>query len=192
MEFISKHVKWTAKSALYFGIVVGLGLFIVHISNFFSYLSDDPKTCMNCHVMGAQYATWEHSAHREVATCNDCHVPQDNVFKKYFFKAMDGSRHATIFTFRAEPHAMFISKAGKNAVESNCRRCHSNVFGNSVMPTFVRTEHGKEGECIKCHRDTPHGKVRSLTSSPLARVPVLGSMVPQWLTNAMNQNKSGK
>lgn len=72
------------------------GLCILHRN--WSYVSDDPATCVNCHIMRPEYVTWHHSPHREHATCNDCHVPHDNVFRKYYFKGADGMRHATIFT----------------------------------------------------------------------------------------------
>ena len=62
--------------------------------------------------MRSAYATWQHSSHRAVAGCNDCHVPQDNVLSKYYFKAKDGLRHATIFTMRAEPQVIKMHADG--------------------------------------------------------------------------------
>jgi cytochrome c nitrite reductase small subunit len=46
-----------------------------------------------------------------------------------------------------------------------------------------------ERKCWECHRETPHGRVNSLTSVPNARIPVPGSPVPAWLRNSMNQEK---
>lgn len=40
------------------GIIFGLGAYLVYVSKAYSYLSDDPKVCVNCHVMGPYYATW--------------------------------------------------------------------------------------------------------------------------------------
>ena len=94
--------RWRMPVAVVSGVLVGLAIFTFQMSNAHSYLSDDPETCVNCHVMYPQYSTWFHSSHREVAHCNDCHVPHDNVFHKYYFKAQDGMRHATIFTLRNE------------------------------------------------------------------------------------------
>ena len=79
---------------------------VLNISNAASYLSNDPITCVNCHVMYPEYATWERGSHGRVATCNDCHVPQDNFIRKYAFKASDGFRHASMFTFRMEPQVI--------------------------------------------------------------------------------------
>jgi len=69
-------IAWGFPLAVLGGIIAGLGLLTIYISNAFSYLSDKPKTCVNCHVMVPSYATWTHSSHREQAVCNDCHVPQ--------------------------------------------------------------------------------------------------------------------
>jgi cytochrome c nitrite reductase small subunit len=167
------------------GVIIGLIIYIFQISKASSYLSDDPKTCVNCHIMAPQYSTWSHSAHREVATCNDCHVPHNNVFNKYFFKAKDGMRHATIFTLRAEPQVIFIKEAGKNVVQMNCIRCHNSMITgpNNIVKNkdFVCTI--AERKCWECHRETPHGTVNSLSSVPYARVPLPESPVPEWLKN---------
>jgi formate-dependent nitrite reductase cytochrome c552 subunit len=86
--------RWRLPVIIVSGILAGLFFYLGYISRVASYLSDDPSTCMNCHIMAPQYATWNHSAHREKTNCNDCHVPHNNVLNKYFFKAKDGIRHA--------------------------------------------------------------------------------------------------
>ena len=77
--------NWILPVILALGVLTGLGIFSFHISNASSYLGDKPETCVNCHIMAPQYATWNHSSHREKAHCNDCHVPHNNVFNKYYF-----------------------------------------------------------------------------------------------------------
>jgi cytochrome c nitrite reductase small subunit len=42
---------WRTAVNLILGIFFGLGIYITYISNAVSYLSDDPETCINCHVM---------------------------------------------------------------------------------------------------------------------------------------------
>ena len=37
--------------------------------------------------------------------------------------------------------------------------------------------------CWDCHRETPHGRVRSLSAVPNAQVPQLPSTVPNWFKN---------
>ena len=68
--------NWKLPVILALGVFTGLGIFSFHISNASSYLGDKLETCVNCHIMAPQYATWSHSSHREWAHCNDCHVPQ--------------------------------------------------------------------------------------------------------------------
>lgn len=137
--------------------------------------------------MAPQYATWQHSSHRENATCNDCHVPHNNVMNKYYFKAKDGLRHATIFTLRAEPQVIFIKTAGKKVVWKNCIRCHEVLLTDfrleSMRPHHISSLSLRN--CIECHRHTPHGTVNSLASVPNARVPLPSSPVPAWLKKAM-------
>lgn len=175
--------KWRLPVIILLGVLFGLAGVILRISNAVSYLSDSPQACMNCHVMTPQYATWQRSSHARVATCNDCHVPHNNFFGTYFFKAKDGLRHATIFTLRMEPEVIRIKEAGINVVQSNCIRCHSNLV-HRVSLKKVTGDMGLEGEdklCWECHRETPHGRVNSLSSFPMARVPRLTPVMPEWL-----------
>lgn len=175
--------EWRMVVVILLGVLVGLGIYAAYSSKAISYLSDSPATCVNCHIMAPQYATWQHSSHREVATCNDCHVPQDNVFRTYYFKAMDGMRHATMFTLRLEPQNIFIKEAGIGVVQENCIRCHSQLITNDRLLAQTSSFHDKFEDrlCWECHREVPHGRVRSLSSTPYARVPLLSSPVPQWL-----------
>jgi cytochrome c nitrite reductase small subunit len=198
LSFMHKLVKiiippesWRVPVILLLGIIVGLGLFLFRISNAASYLSDNSETCINCHVMNPQYATWNHSSHREVANCNDCHVPHNNVFNKYFFKAKDGMRHATIFTMRAEPQVIFIKDAGREVVQQNCIRCHNRFLTDNLVISNLSPlmSQRTERQCLDCHRETPHGRVNSLASVPHARVPKHESIVPGWLTDLMKTTK---
>jgi cytochrome c nitrite reductase small subunit len=151
------------------GCALGLGLVVAHLSRATSYLGNDPTTCVNCHIMGPQYLTWQHSQHANVATCNDCHVPHDNVVHHYAFKAKDGMRHASMFTLRMEPEVIRLSEAAIPVVENNCRRCHERAIG------FTQLGVHRDGDrrCWDCHRDVPHGTVRSLSSTPTVLRPQL-------------------
>jgi cytochrome c nitrite reductase small subunit len=190
LKFLNPPDKWKIPVIILTGILTGIVAIAFHFSKASSYLSDKPTTCVNCHIMAPQYATWSHSAHREVTNCNDCHVPHNNVFNKYFFKAKDGMRHATIFTLRLEPQVIFIEEAGKKVVQENCIRCHEAIINDPKMaaidPQFniCRTDR----QCWECHRETPHGTVNSLSSVPYARVPLPESPVPEWLKLKMKND----
>ena len=189
LKFFRPPQKWGLPVLIMAGILVGLSSYVFYLSKAPSYLSDKPETCVNCHIMAPQYATWNHSSHRERAHCNDCHVPHNNVVNKYFFKAKDGLRHATMFTLRLEPQVIHIKKAGQGVVQDNCIRCHEHLLtDDAIMPLTVQA-HSKRSDrlCWECHREVPHGRVNSLTSVPNARVPLPGSPVPSWLDKILNQ-----
>lgn len=174
--------KWKFPVIILLGVICGLGVFMLKISKATSYLSDEPETCVNCHIMAPQYATYNHSSHREWASCNDCHVPHNNVVNKYYFKAKDGLRHATMFTLRKEPQVIFIKEEGKEVVHNNCVRCHSKLLDTDVKLAQKEFSHERtDRNCTECHREVPHGRVNSLSSTPDARVPLLESPVPDWL-----------
>lgn len=183
--------RWQLPVILILGVMVGIILLLFRASNAHSYLSDKPETCINCHVMFSEYASWSHSSHRERATCNDCHVPQDNFVRTYLFKAMDGLRHATIFTARAEPQVIRIKQAGINVVQENCIRCHFELvsFVNIVQVTGDNHETGAGARCWDCHRETPHSSVRSLASFPHSLVPQLESVTPEWINKYLKEKK---
>jgi cytochrome c nitrite reductase small subunit len=183
IKFFFPPNNWQTTVIILCGILTGLFLCLFYISNAPSYLSDSPTTCVNCHIMAPQYATWSHSSHREWTNCNACHVPQDNIFSHYYFKAMDGLRHATIFTLRKEPQVIQIKEAGHEVVQANCYRCHEHLLTDARLLRNTSTihENRKNRTCWDCHRETPHGRVNSLSSAPFARVPLLSSPVPKWL-----------
>jgi cytochrome c nitrite reductase small subunit len=190
MNFIKKFIppeKWKLPVLLTAAVLTGLSLYSVYISNAPSYLGDKPETCVNCHIMAPQYSTWYHSSHREKTNCNDCHVPHNNIFNKYFFKAKDGLRHATMFTLRLEPQVIFIKDAGREVVHKNCIRCHTELLTDSKLIAYNQETHmfRMDHKCWECHRETPHGRVNSLSSVPYARVPLPGSLTPAWLKNLM-------
>jgi cytochrome c nitrite reductase small subunit len=189
IRYITPPENWRIPVFVVSGAFAGLAAYALVVSNAVSYMSDNPATCVNCHVMGPQYATWFHSSHREHATCNDCHVPQDNIFKHYIFKAQDGLRHATIFTLNTTPDPIIMHEAGQRAVQANCQRCHDHT-NQHVTPGSVSYDQVQKGEgqlCWDCHRDVPHGTVRSAAAVPNARVPVPQSPMPEWLKTITNR-----
>ena len=189
MKKIIPPDKWKRPVVILIGMIVGCTIYLVYVSNAVSYMSDNPKVCVNCHIMAPQYATWAHSLHRETANCSDCHVPHDNIFNKYFFKAKDGIRHAAMFTLKLEPQVIHIHQEGEEVFKNNCIRCHSNQIHNTKVESVLKNhvQHIDNRKCWECHRETPHGRVKSLSSAPFARIPLPESPVPEWLKEIMNE-----
>jgi cytochrome c nitrite reductase small subunit len=183
LDFLKPPAGWIVPVSIAASVITGILIYLFYISRAGSYLSDKPEACVNCHIMAPQYATWNHSSHREAAHCNDCHVPHNNELNKYYFKAKDGMRHATIFTMRAEPQVIMILEAGQRVVKQNCIRCHEKLLTDNRMESVNAgfTMLREERPCWECHREVPHGRVNSLSSAPNARVPLLESPVPEWM-----------
>lgn len=169
------------------GILAGLGAYTIYMSRAYSYLSDDPAACVNCHVMASYYQSWNHSSHARWASCNDCHVP-DSFFAGYAFKAMDGLYHAAVFTMGTEPQVIRPREASNKVILQNCIRCHTQLnteFVKTGMVQYVDVKNGREKACWDCHRDVPHTRISNLASAPNAIVPLPSSPVPDWLKEAM-------
>lgn len=187
--------KWRIVVIVLLGVFAGLGIYTLKLSNAASYLSDDPQACVNCHLMTPQYITWNHSSHREVAHCNDCHVPQDNLYNKFYFKAKDGLYHSSIFTLRAEPQVIKALGPSIEVIQNNCIRCHVPQVTDAKMLGFVEDHHfNRTGRtCWECHREVPHGRVKSLSAvghqiEPIkAHAPPDLEIIPPWLKESMKE-----
>jgi cytochrome c nitrite reductase small subunit len=153
-------VRWRLPIYVMLGLLVGLALATFRVSEAAAYLSDDPRACINCHIMRPEYTSWQHSSHARTASCNDCHVPHTSQFAKYAYKARDGSRHSFMFTFRLEPQVIKASPSAEKVIEANCKRCHEAQLSRA----HLLLSSGRR--CIDCHRELPHGTVHSLSSTP--------------------------
>ena len=105
------------------GIAVGVGAFTFVYAKGFSYLSTDPRACVNCHIMNAQYDAWLKSGHRHAATCVECHLPHAGI-AKWAAKADHGVRHSAAFTLQNFKEPIEITPRDRDIVRANCVRCH--------------------------------------------------------------------
>jgi len=169
LEGVDGRIK---KVAIFTFVAAILFLFyMIYLSKALSYLSKDPKACINCHVMNTSYATWQHSSHARDVTCVQCHLPTDSFLHKYMSKARDGFNHTVAFTFDTYEHAIQISEDGARRVQDNCISCHksltSTIASNADKYHNFQDENVANGrKCWSCHRDVPHGRVRALTTTP--------------------------
>ncbi len=131
-------------------IIVGLGLFTFVYARGDSYLSDDPNTCNNCHVMREQFQAWQHSSHARFATCNDCHTPHDSPISKWLVKGINGFNHSFAFTFTTYPEVIRINRMNRDVVQANCLSCHD-VAVSEIAPI-----HDNAPDCLTCHTGIGH------------------------------------
>ena len=106
------------------GMLIGVGVFTFVYAKGFSYLSTDPRACVNCHVMNEQYDAWLKSGHRHTATCVDCHLPHAGL-AKWVAKADHGFRHSAAFTLQNFKEPIEITPHDREMVQDNCVRCHA-------------------------------------------------------------------
>lgn len=155
---------------LFVAAVIGVFANLVHESKMLSYLSSDPKVCINCHTMITHYATWEHSSHRNRATCVDCHLPRDSFANKMLAKARDGYNHSVAMTFRTYGYNLRVSPDAAKRIQDNCISCHrenvSQMLANSALYEKVADSTVQMGRrCWECHRGLPHGIMRNLAAT---------------------------
>ena len=175
---MTRTQRWALVVALLIGMSAGLGLFTFGYARGYSYLTNDPRACANCHIMSEHYAAWTKASHHAVATCNDCHTPHDLV-GKYTVKAKNGFWHSFYFTTGGYPDPLRITEGNREVTEEACRYCHAEITDAidhgpgtvSDVPTGARTtaaagrspppsahaeQAGEPISCIRCHRMVGH------------------------------------
>jgi len=141
--------------AVTLGSFTGAGLFILDQSRATSYMSDNPDTCVNCHIMRDQHDAWQHSTHHAAATCNDCHVPQDFI-GKYATKAVHGYRHSKGFTLQDFHEPIIIKGDSLKVVEANCLRCHADITSDINVHGLASRPGDDSMSCTHCHISVGH------------------------------------
>lgn len=191
INILPKEIKWRKTALSLIAIAIGLGLFMAKEAKVLSYLSDDPQACVNCHVMTPVYNSWMKSSHREWAKCNDCHVPHDNVFAKYYFKAKDGLYHASVFTARAEPDVIEMKEASQRVVQQNCIRCHVQQVTQVKYSGYLEDHEDNriKRKCWSCHQQVPHGDIHGLLTIKYNIAPLPTdtekTVIPEWLAKEL-------
>jgi cytochrome c nitrite reductase small subunit len=140
-------------AAIALGLAVGLGAFTFGYARGYSYLTNDPQACANCHIMTEHFDAWTKSSHRAVATCNDCHTPHTLV-GKYVTKAKNGFWHSFYFTTGRFPDPLRITEGNRRITEHACRECHAEITEVIDPPAAA---HGSGPlACVRCHAHVGH------------------------------------
>jgi cytochrome c nitrite reductase small subunit len=147
------------------GVALGVGSYAFVYAKGYSYLSNNPSACANCHAMNGQYDGWIKSSHHSAATCNDCHTPH-NLLGKYAAKASNGFFHSFYFTTGRYPDNIEITRFDREVVESACRNCHQAI----TQAIDSDRAHGQaEGvHCTRCHYSVGHSESSASLNMPEA------------------------
>lgn len=134
------------------GIFLGLGAYTFRYAEGLSYLSNDPKACVNCHVMRDNYRSWMKGGHHEAATCNDCHVPH-SFPAKWLAKMENGWNHSVKFTLQNYEVPIRIRPMNLARAQANCIRCHGAQI-DRMADHPIRSSDGVA--CTDCHTSIGH------------------------------------
>jgi cytochrome c nitrite reductase small subunit len=143
-------------SALLAGVAIGLGAFTFGYAQGYSYLTNDPAACANCHIMADHYSAWLKSSHAPAVGCNDCHTPHDNLVSKYGVKARNGFWHSFYFTTGNFPYPLRITEPNHEIVEEACRDCHAGIAEAVDHAAPSAAESVEPLACTRCHRHVGH------------------------------------
>ena len=135
------------------GLATGVAGYTFLYARGWSYLTDNPSACANCHVMQEHYDDWLKSSHRAVATCNDCHTPH-NFLGKYWTKADHGFWHSYAFTTGDFHDPIRMKPRSRAVTEDACWHCHSAIV-HDIEATY---RSGERMSCVRCHDEVGHLK----------------------------------
>lgn len=151
------------------GLVLGASAFTFGYARGYSYLTNDPAACANCHIMDEHFSAWMKSSHRAVAGCNDCHTPH-NLLGKYITKARNGFWHSFYFTVGRYPDPLRATPSNRQVTEETCRYCHGDIV-EAIDPAHVEraptrsatssntvrlSRASATGSCVRCHAYVGH------------------------------------
>ena len=135
------------------GLAIGIGGYTFIYAKGASYLTNDSAACANCHIMQEHYDGWLKSSHRSVASCNDCHTPE-NIVRKYYTKADNGFFHSLAFTTGDFPDPLRIKPRNRRITENACLKCHTDI-AHDIIAVGEKSE---PLSCVRCHREVGHPK----------------------------------
>jgi cytochrome c nitrite reductase small subunit len=136
------------------GITLGLGGYTFLYAKGYSYVTNDPQACANCHIMRGHYEAWTRGSHHAVAVCNDCHTPP-GLIPKYMTKATNGFWHSFYFTTGRFPDPIRMTERNHRVTELACRKCHAAVTA-AIDPLHSNSSTARGLTCTKCHNDVGH------------------------------------
>lgn len=141
-------------AAVLMGCFLGAGGFTFHYGEGWSYFSDAPEACINCHIMQPHYDTWVQSSHGAATTCVDCHLPV-TFPHSLLSKADNGFFHSWAFTFEDFHEPIQIKPRNLRILEDNCVRCHQSMVAAMLAHAEPLGQPGRVS-CLHCHADVGH------------------------------------
>lgn len=148
--------RWRLLLTVAIGALIGVGSYTFVYARGYSYLSNDPNACANCHVMTEYLDSWQKSSHQGRAVCNDCHTPAA-LLPKLLTKAENGWNHSVKFTLQNFAEPIRIRPVNAERLQANCIYCHAELV-SEIRGTPVHR--AGDVRCTRCHAGVGHGPRR--------------------------------
>lgn len=137
--------------AAIFAFITGMGSVAFVEGQGLSYFSNNPRSCVNCHIMQDQYQSWVSSSHHDFTTCNSCHAPE-NPALALLYKAENGFNHSLKFTTGVHSDPIQIRPHNKRVALKACMNCHAQIF---EKPAHLELN-DSSNSCLDCHDNVGH------------------------------------
>lgn len=128
------------------GVFFGAAAYTFHYAKGTSYMSSDPRACINCHIMQDQFDSWQKSSHHAVAGCVECHLPH-SFAPKWLAKMENGYHHSKAFTLQNFVEPIRIGRKNAKILKDNCLACHGEIAANAGGHGGARGSLS----CVACH-----------------------------------------
>jgi cytochrome c nitrite reductase small subunit len=107
-----------------------------------------PVFCASCHNMRPEFAAFRTSAHSNLPSCNDCHLPNDNGLAHFFWDGVFGTRDlVSFYVLGRAPYDATATPTSQRIIQANCVRCHNAMLGHTDVSSR---------RCWDCHRIMNH------------------------------------
>ncbi len=108
--------------------------------------SESPEFCAKCHNHEVEWEAFSHHGAHRRELCVDCHLPNEDLPRHFFWKSIDGMKDVFLFYAGMFTDDTRLGAHGKHVLQQNCLRCHET--------TVMRID--PERPCWECHRGVRH------------------------------------
>ena len=157
------------------GIALGLGAYTFAYAKGWSYLTNDPRACANCHVMNEQYDGWLKGSHRVGGGLQRLPRARTTSSASTAPRRSNGFWHSYYFTTGGFHEPIQITAASRDDRGGACRHCHEAVVQAMGTPAHAGS---REISCIRCHGSVGHLEL-SATNVRRRGEPWLSRAVPR-------------
>mgnify|MGYP003407123095 FL=1 len=89
-----------------------------------------------------------------------------------------------------------MHEPGQKVVRENCIRCHDRQLKNPKQSGLMADYdvHRTDRKCWDCHREMPHGRTKSLSTSSMLgkKTTEEDDKMPEWLAKQLEEKKTKK